>query len=122
MEVLPKLKPGVILINTSRGGLMDSQAALDGLCSGIISGIGMEVYENEADYFFQDWSAKQIQDPHLVALLGENNVVLTAHQAFCTKEAVNEIPRVTLENLSDFQKGMRGLDHPNNIIPPMFDI
>ena len=117
MDILPKLKPGVIIINTSRGGLIDTQALLKGLKSGIISGVGMDVYENEADYFFQDWSAKQIQDTNLVALLGENNVILTAHQAFFTKEAVNEITRVTLENLRDFKKGLRGTAHPNNVLP-----
>ena len=117
MDVLPKLKPGVILINTSRGGLVDTKAVLQGLQSGIISGVGMDVYENEADYFFQDWSAKQIQDSDLVALLGEQNVILTAHQAFFTKEAVNEITRVTFENLRDFKKGLRGTTHPNNVLP-----
>lgn len=117
MDVLPKLKEGVLLINTSRGGLVDTKALLEGLKTGRIGGAGMDVYENEADYFFQDWSARNIPDDDLVALLGNNNVVLTAHQAFFTKEAVNKIVATTLENLRDFAAGKRGLDHPNNCIP-----
>uniref|UniRef100_A0A7S4S004 Cyclic nucleotide-binding domain-containing protein n=1 Tax=Ditylum brightwellii TaxID=49249 RepID=A0A7S4S004_9STRA len=116
-SMLPKLKKGVILINTSRGGLIDTKALLKGLHSGIISGVGMDVYENEQAYFFQDWSAKNIQDPDLLALLGEPGVVLTAHQAFFTKEAVNKITSTTIENLEAFKMGKHRLEHPNNCIP-----
>jgi D-lactate dehydrogenase len=116
-DMLSKLKKGVILINTSRGGLVDTKALLDGLHSGIISGVGMDVYENEQEYFFQDWSARQVQDPDLVALLGNNNVVLTAHQAFFTQEAVDKIISTTLENLRAFASGKTGLEHPNNCLP-----
>lgn len=118
MEALSKLKKGVILINTSRGGLVDTKAVLEGLRSGIIAGVGMDVYENEQDYFFQDWSARQVQDPDLAALLGNNNVVLTAHQAFFTKEAVDKIVSTTLENIRDYHAGLTGTNHPNNCIPP----
>jgi D-lactate dehydrogenase len=117
MDMLPKLKTGVLLINTSRGGLIDTKALLEGIKTGIIGGVGMDVFENEADYFFQDWSARHIQDPDLVALLGTNNVVLTAHQAFFTKEAVDKIVSTTLENLRDYAHGKTGLSHPNNCIP-----
>ena len=117
MEMLPKLKQGVLLINTSRGGLVDTKALLEGLKTGRIAGAGMDVYENEADYFFQDWSARQIPDADLVSLLGNNNVVLTAHQAFFTKEAVDKIVSTTLENLRDYAHGKAGLNHPNNCIP-----
>jgi D-lactate dehydrogenase len=116
-SVLPKLKKGVLLINTSRGGLVDTKALLKGLSEGIIAGVGMDVYENEADYFFQDWSAQNIPDPVLVALLGNNNVILTAHQAFFTKEAVDKIVATTIENMDNYSKGMRGTSHPNNCIP-----
>jgi D-lactate dehydrogenase len=117
-EVLPKLKKGMILINTSRGGLVDTKALLKGLQDQIISGVGMDVYENEGEYFFQDWSAKNIDDPDLVALLGNNNVTLTAHQAFFTKEAVEKIVSTTLDNIYDFSfKCLTGQDHPNNCIP-----
>ena len=117
MDILPKLKEGVLLINTSRGGLVDTKALLEGLKTGRIGGMGMDVYENEADYFFRDWSARSIPDPDLVALMGNNNVVLTAHQAFFTREAVDKIVSTTLENLRDYAAGKHGLDHPNNCIP-----
>ncbi|KAL3930199.1 MAG: hypothetical protein SGBAC_011867, partial [Bacillariaceae sp.] len=117
MEMLPKLKQGVLLVNTSRGGLVDTAALLEGLKTGRIGGVGMDVYENEAEYFFQDWSARQIKDPQLVSLLGNNNVVLTAHQAFFTKEAVDKIVSTTLENLRDYANGLTGLEHPNNCLP-----
>ncbi|CAB9500576.1 hydroxyacid dehydrogenase homolog [Seminavis robusta] len=117
MDVLPKLKKGMMLINTSRGGLVDTTVLLQGLRTGVISGVGMDVYENEQEYFFQDWSAKSIQDPDLTALLGEPGVVMTAHQAFFTKEAVNKITQTTMENLRDFKLGKREFDHPNNCIP-----
>lgn len=120
-ETLKQLKPGVILINTSRGGLVNTKSLLKGLQSGKIAGCGMDVYENEQEYFFQDWSARHIKDPDLLALLGENNLVLTAHQAFFTKEAVDKIVSTTIENLRDFKKGMTGMSHPNNCIPPVED-
>jgi len=116
-DMLSQLKQGVILINTSRGGLVETSALLEGLKTGKISGVGMDVYENEQDYFFQDWSARRIPDPDLVALLGNHNVILTAHQAFFTKEAVDKIIGTTLENVRDFANGMTGLGHPNNCIP-----
>jgi len=116
-DTLLKLKKGVVLINTSRGGLVDTKALLKGVRSGIISGVGMDVYENEQEYFFQDWSARNIQDPDLVALLGSANVVLTAHQAFFTKEAVDKIVSTTIDNINAFQQGKTGQEHPNNCIP-----
>mmetsp|Transcript_24178 Transcript_24178/g.36771 ORF Transcript_24178/g.36771 Transcript_24178/m.36771 type:complete len:314 (-) Transcript_24178:48-989(-) len=115
--MLSQLKKGVILINTSRGGLVDTQALLEGLSTGQIGGVGMDVYENEGDYFFRDWSARNIPDANLVSLLGHHKVVLTAHQAFFTKEAVSKIVTTTLENLRDFANGKTGWDHPNNCIP-----
>lgn len=117
METLKKLKRGVIIINTSRGGLVDTKALLKGLQTGVIGGAGMDVYENEQDYFFQDWSAKHLEDEDLMSLLGNNNVVLTAHQAFFTKEAVSQIVQTTLANLLAWNSGKTGQDHPNNCIP-----
>jgi D-lactate dehydrogenase len=116
-DMLWKLKPGVLLINTSRGGLVDTKALIKGLRSGVIGGAGMDVYENEQEYFFQDWSAKHVADQDLQSLLGNNNVVLTAHQAFFTKEAVSQIVNTTLANVHDFSNGRTGQDHPNNCIP-----
>lgn len=116
-ETLTKLKRGVIIINTSRGGLVDTKSLLEGLKSGVIGGVGMDVYENESEYFFQDWSARHMEDEDLMSLLGNNNVVLTAHQAFFTKEAVHQIVSTTLSNLVDYSSGKTGLGHPNNCIP-----
>lgn len=114
-KVLPQLKKGVILINTSRGGLVDTSALVAGLESGIIGGCGIDVYENEESYFFQDWSGKAIEDSTLVSLLGNNRVVMTAHQAFFTREAIDKIVSTTMENLSNFSSGLRGKDLPNSI-------
>jgi D-lactate dehydrogenase len=116
-DMLHKLKKGVTIINTSRGGLVDTKALLQGINDGIIRGAGMDVYENESDYFFQDWSARHIDDPDLRALLGEHNVTLTAHQAFFTKEAVDRIISTTVQNLIDYKEGKHMLRHPNNCIP-----
>lgn len=115
--MLDRLKPGVLLINSSRGGLVDTVAVLNGIQTGIIGGYGADVYENESDYFFQDWSAKSIPDPTLVALLGHNKVLLTAHQAFFTQEAVDAIVNTTLTNVKLFHDGKTMYDHPNNFLP-----
>lgn len=115
-KVLPLLKRGVLLINTSRGGLIDTSALVTGLQSGIIGGCGIDVYENEGDYFFQDWSGKAIEDNTLVTLLGNNRVVMTPHQAFFTREAIDKIVSTTIENLSNFGAGLRGDDLPNSIL------
>jgi len=114
-EVLPKLKKGVILINTSRGGLVDTEALVSGLQSGIIGGCGLDVYENEADFFFQDWSGKAVNDSTLSTLLGNNRCLITAHQAFFTKEAIDKIVSTTVDNLSNFSTGLRGKDLPNSV-------
>jgi len=116
-SMLNQLKPGVILINSSRGGLVDTKSVLKGIHEGIISGYGADVYEFESEYFFQDWSAKSVQDPTLVALLADNRVLLTAHQAFFTQEAVNGIVNTTLENIKLFSEGKTMYDHPNNFLP-----
>ncbi|KAL3907996.1 MAG: hypothetical protein SGILL_008650 [Bacillariaceae sp.] len=116
--MLDKLKPGVILINSSRGGLVDTKSVLKGIESGIIAGYGADVYENEGDYFFQDYSGRTITDPVLVNLLGNNNVLLTAHQAFFTQEAVDAIVNVTIDNLKQFKEGKTMYEHPNTFLPP----
>lgn len=116
-DMLQSLKPGVIVINTGRGGLVDAEAVLQGIQKGIISGYGADVYENEREYFFQDWSARSIPDPTLVNLLGNNQVLLTAHQAFFTQEAVDAIVDTTLNNIKLFSEGITMYDHPNNFLP-----
>ena len=114
-DVLPQLKKGVLLINTSRGALIDTTALVTGLQSGVIGGCGLDVYENEAQYFFQDWGAKSIEDGTLVSLMGNNRVVMTAHQAFFTREAIDKIVSTTLDNLTNFSSGLRGKDLPNSV-------
>eukprot|EP01083_Nonionella_stella_P123490 372092_1 len=117
-DAVSKMKDGVLLVNTARGGLIDTKALILGLQSGKIGGVGLDVLENEADYFFQDWSAKSIEDPELTSLLGNNRVVLTAHQAFFTKEAVSKIVDTTLDNIKMWKNdGLEGLAHPNNCLP-----
>lgn len=113
LEVLPKLKRGVLLINTSRGGLICTDALVEGLRSGVVGGCGLDVYENEGAYFFRDWSGAAIEDGALVTLLGSHRVVMTPHQAFFTKDAIDKIVATTLENFGNFGKGLRGKDLPN---------
>ncbi|WP_130837787.1 2-hydroxyacid dehydrogenase [Lachnoclostridium sp. Marseille-P6806] len=104
-ETIAKMKPGVYLVNTSRGGLIDSEALLDGLLSGRIGGAGLDVYEEEADMFYEDNSGKIIADDVLARLLSLPNVLLTSHQAFLTRDALENIAGTTLGNIDDFFAG-----------------
>ncbi|MDR2419999.1 MAG: 2-hydroxyacid dehydrogenase [Puniceicoccales bacterium] len=104
-ESIAKMKAGVILINTSRGGLIDTEALIKGLKAGIIGAAGLDVYEHEGDYFFQDLSNRRISDDILAQLLSFNNVILTAHQAFFTQEALDNIAITTLENIRSYELG-----------------
>jgi D-lactate dehydrogenase len=104
-ETLELMRPGVILINTSRGGLIDTKALIQALKSGKIGGVGLDVYEEEGGIFFEDLSCKILQDDDLARLLTFRNVLITAHQAFLTHEALAEIARVTVANLTAFAQG-----------------
>ncbi|MGK7923635.1 MAG: 2-hydroxyacid dehydrogenase [Spirulina sp.] len=97
------MKKGVMLINTSRGGLIDTQAVIRGLKSEQIGYLGIDVYEEEDKLFFEDLSDVVIQDDDFGRLLTFPNVLITGHQAFFTREAMTEIARTTLTNLSDFE-------------------
>lgn len=116
-ESLKKMKKHCILINTSRGGLVDTKALVEALEKEQIAGAGLDVYEGEKDYFFQDKSIedKQIEDETLRTLLALKNVILTGHQAFFTSEAVNNIAKTTLENIKTWKDGKQGRDHPNAV-------
>jgi D-lactate dehydrogenase len=103
-SAIQRMKPGVMLINTSRGALVDTQAAIDGLKSGKIKYLGLDVYEEEAELFFEDHSTDVIQDDVLMRLSTFPNVLITSHQAFFTDTALHEIARVTMENLTAFEK------------------
>ena len=109
---IARMKPGVLLINTSRGQLIDTRGLVAGLKSGRIGGAGLDVYEEEAQYFFEDYSSTVIGDDVLARLMTFPNVLITAHQGFFTREALSNIARVTLENIRlFFEKG----ELPNEI-------
>jgi len=103
-QALGSMRPGAMLINTSRGALVDSQAAIDALKSGKLGAVGLDVYEEEGDLFFQDLSDQVIQDDALARLMTFPNVLITAHQAFFTHEAVEAIARTTVANIEAFER------------------
>ncbi len=104
-DTLEKVKEGVFIINTSRGQLIDSDALLHSLKSGRVHGAGLDVYEEESEFFFEDYSGTVIQDDVLALLVSMPNVLITSHQAFLTEEALEKIAEVTVENLNDFFAG-----------------
>jgi D-lactate dehydrogenase len=99
------MKDGVMLVNTSRGGLIDTRAVIDGLKRGKIGALGLDVYEEEADLFFEDLSDTVIQDDVFARLLTFPNVLITGHQGFFTKEALGNIADTTLANATAFASG-----------------
>lgn len=99
------MKDGVYIINTSRGALIDSEALLDMIKSGKVGAAGLDVYEEEADVFYEDVSLKVMRDDTLNLLLSQPNVLVTSHQAFLTDEALKAIAEVTIQNLNDFFSG-----------------
>lgn len=101
-----KMKDGVMVINTSRGSLIDTQAAIEALKARKIGALGMDVYENERDLFFEDKSNEVIQDDIFRRLSSCHNVLLTGHQAFLTEEALTSISEVTLNNIKTIEKGL----------------
>jgi D-lactate dehydrogenase len=96
---LELMKPGVILINVSRGALIDTTAVIEALKSGRLGGMALDVYEEEEGVFFEDLSGQVLQDDELARLLTFPNVLITAHQAFLTREALSDIARTTVTNL-----------------------
>ncbi len=101
-ETLGKMKNGVVLINTSRGKLIDTTSLIRKLEEGKIGGLGLDVYEDEEEFFLNDMSNSYIRDEELSVLLTMPNVVVTSHQAFFTKEALNKIALDTCENIKEF--------------------
>ena len=99
------MKPGVIIVNTSRGGLVDTESLINGIKVGIIGGACLDVYEEEGDLFYEDFSGHVIQDDKLVRLIAMPNVIVTSHQAFLTKEALENIAATTVDNLLKFSRG-----------------
>ena len=103
-QAIAQMKRGVTLINTSRGALVDTQAVISGLKSGQIGYLGLDVYEEEADLFFEDLSNQVIQDDLFSRLLTFPNVVITGHQAFFTSNALQNIAETTLANITAFEQ------------------
>ena len=106
-EAIGRMPRQVMLINTSRGALVDTRAVIAALKTGKIGAVGLDVYEEEGDLFFQDMSNRVIQDDVFARLLTFPNVVITGHQAFFTREAVHNIAETTLSNVSAFERGQR---------------
>ena len=104
-DAFSKMKKGVFIINSSRGALIDSEALLEALNNSIVRGAGLDVYEEEGDFFFEDFSNVIIKDDVLSLLVSKPNVLLTSHQAFLTEEALDGIAQTTLANLDEFFSG-----------------
>ena len=101
-ESIAGMKDGVMILNTSRGAIVDTAALLEGLASGKVGAAGLDVYENERPYFFQDHSGGELQDATLARLANMRNVILTGHQAYLTHDALRQIAAVTLQNITDY--------------------
>ncbi|MEV6290756.1 2-hydroxyacid dehydrogenase [Streptomyces sp. NPDC051896] len=107
-EALALMKDDAILINSSRGGLVDTDALLETLRAGRLSGVGLDVYEEEAGVFFLDKSLEVMTDERLARLMTFNNVLVTSHQAYFTRDAVGQIARTTVANIEDYLAGRSG--------------
>lgn len=107
-QTLSQMKRGAFLINTSRGGLVDTRAAIEALRSGQLGALGLDVYEDEANLFFEDRSGELLHDDVFARLLAFKNVIVTGHQAFFTREALENIAATTVGNLNDWQNGRGG--------------
>ena len=104
-ETIAMMKDGVMLINTSRGALVDTPSVIEGMKTGRIGYLGLDVYEQEEKLFFNDLSENIIQDDDIMRLLSFPNVLITSHQGFFTQEALAEIAKTTLGNLDQFEAG-----------------
>lgn len=111
-QALQQMKPGVMLINTSRGALIDTPSVTEALKSGKIGYLGLDVYEEEADLFFEDLSNIVLQDDVFARLLTFPNVIITGHQAFFTRNALERIAETTLANITTFEQSLAS---PNEI-------
>lgn len=108
---LSKAKPGLMLVNTSRGAVIDTRAVIEALKTGRLGSLALDVYEEEGDLFFRDLSDRVITDDVFARLLTFPNVLITAHQAFFTREAVRAIADTTIQNLTDFERGTPQAGH-----------
>lgn len=115
-ERIAMMKRGVMLINTSRGALVDTGALIEGLKTGHIGAAGLDVYEEESEYFFEDRSDRTITDDLLARLMTFNNVMVTSHQAFLTEQALTNIAETTLSNIREFIGGKAGSQLTNAVL------
>lgn len=113
-EAINQMKPGGMLVNTSRGALIDAQAVIKGLKSGQIGYLGLDVYEKESGLFFEDLSGKIIHDDIFQRLVTFPNVLITAHQAFFTENAMQNIAQTTVNNITTIEEGQNCL----NLVEP----
>ena len=104
-KTLEFMQDGVMLINTGRGALVDTQAVINGLKSGKVGALGLDVYEEEKKLFFEDQSEKILQDDIFARLLTFPNVIITGHQGFFTENALDNIAKTTLANIKAFVQG-----------------
>ncbi|WP_276479571.1 2-hydroxyacid dehydrogenase [Paraflavitalea pollutisoli] len=104
-QTLGMMKPGVMLINTSRGGLVDTRAGIEALKSGQLGYLGIDVYEQEEKLFFHNRSEEIIEDEVIMRLMSFPNVLVTAHQGFFTDEALTQIAQTTIQSINDFEAG-----------------
>ncbi len=114
---IAKMKSGVMLINTSRGALIDTAALIAALKSGKIGAAGLDVYEEEEAYFFEDRSSEIITDDLLARLMTFNNVLITSHQGFLTHEALQNIADTTFSNIREFKEGRHLGELTNAVLP-----
>lgn len=113
-ETLGRMKRGVIIVNSSRGALIDTEALIEALKTGQVGAVGLDVYEEEDGLFFRDRSDQIITDDVFARLTSFPNVLVTGHQAFFTQEALTEIADTTIRNLTDFENGKSN----DNILKP----
>lgn len=105
-STIDHMKQGVYLVNTSRGALIDTDALIDGLVAGKFGGVGLDVYEEEEGIFYEDKSGEIMRDENLARLMTFPNVLITSHMGFFTKEAMQAIAKVTLDNAYALENGL----------------
>ena len=105
-KAFAQIKKGAMIVNTSRGAVIDSSDAIDALKTGKLGYLGIDAYEQEENLFFKDLSESIIQDDTILRLMSFHNVLITAHQGFFTQEAMEQIAATTIQNLTNFENGI----------------
>ena len=102
---IARMKQGVVIVNTSRGGLVNTEDLINGLKDGKVGAACLDVYEEEGDFFYEDFSGQIVQDDKLVRLIAMPNVIVTSHQAFLTADALINIAECTINNINAYFNG-----------------